>query len=203
MPAVLDQPTLVLNKNWTAIDVEPVRDAVTKVCSENAVILDPHDFQTYTWEKWSELAVEDEANVLHTARGRFRVPDIIILNKYEKVHSQSLLFNRRNLFARDNNTCQYCGKRMSSSNCTVDHVIPQCQGGPSSWENCVIACVDCNVRKGGRTPRQAGMQLIRKPAKPRWSPMFRTRVIKPVWGKVLPDLNAIMSEMYWQVELQK
>lgn len=202
MPAVLDQPTLVLNRNWTAIGVEPVRDAITKVCSENAVILDPHDFQTYTWERWSELATEGHESICGGS-GRFRVPDIIVLNKYEKVHSRSLMFNRRNLFARDNNTCQYCCKRLKSSDCTVDHVIPQCQGGQSTWENCVIACVDCNVRKGGRTPKQANMVLVRKPAKPRWSPMFRTRVIKPVWGKVLPDLDAIISEMYWQVELQK
>lgn len=203
MPAVLDQPTLVLNRNWTAIGVEPVRDAIIKVCSENAEIIDPHTLCTYTWAGWSELKVDGGQDFLTSGSGRFRVPDIIVLKRYEKVHSNSLMFNRRNLFARDQNACQYCGKRLKSSDCTVDHVIPQCQGGQSTWENCVIACVDCNVRKGGRTPRQSRMQLLRKPVKPRWSPMFRTRVIKPVWGKVLPNLDAIISEMYWQVELQK
>ena len=87
MPAVLDQPTLVLNKNWTAIGVEPVRDAITKVCSENAKILDPHDFQTYTWANWSKLVIDDEQGFVTSAAGRFRIPDIIILNHYEKVYS--------------------------------------------------------------------------------------------------------------------
>lgn len=203
MPTILDQPTLVLNKNWTAISVEPVRDAITKVCSENAVVLDPHSFQTFTWEKWAELQVNDDEDFIATVKGRYKVPDIIVLSYYEKIHSRTLMFNRRNLFARDNNSCQYCGKKMSFSNCTLDHVIPQCQGGPSTWENCVIACVNCNVRKGGRTPRQAGIQLLRKPIKPKWSPVFRTKIIKPIWGKVIPDLDTIISEMYWNIELQK
>lgn len=202
MASALDQPTLVLNKNWTAITVDTVRNAITKVCNENAKILDPHSFQTYTWADWECLSVLDDEDYITTASGRYRVPDIIVLSQYEKVHSRAIVFNRRNLFARDNNTCQYCGKRMSSSDCTVDHVIPSCQGGQNIWENCVISCVGCNVRKGGRTPKQAGMKLIRQPFKPKWSPIFRTRVIKPVWGKVI-DLDAIRSEMYWQVELQK
>lgn len=202
MASALDQPTLVLNKNWTAITVEPVRDSISKVCAGNAKILDPNDFQTYTWADWECLSVLDDADYITSGRGKHRVPDVIILSKYERVHSKDLVFNRRNLFARDNNTCQYCGKRMNTSSCTVDHVIPQCQGGQNTWENCVIACLSCNIRKGGRTPKQSGMKLIRTPKKPHWTPVFRTRTIKPIWGKVI-DLAAIRSEMYWQVELEK
>lgn len=202
MTSVLDQPTLVLNKTWTPITVESVRDAITKASKENAKIIDPVTFQTYTWKEWTEVKVNDGEDFISTVNGRIRVPDVIVLSQYEKVHSRNLVFNRRNLFARDHNTCQYCGKKLKTSDCTLDHVIPQCQGGPSTWENCTIACVDCNVRKGGRTPKQASMRLIRAPFKPKWSPVFRTRVIKPVWGQFL-NVDAIISELYWQVELQK
>lgn len=202
MAAVLDQPTLILNKNWTAIGIETVRDAITKVSTENAQIVDPHDFQMYTWEDWSRLRANDGDDFISTVNGKVRVPDVIVLSKYEKIHSRTIMFNRRNLFARDKNTCQYCGKRLHSSDCTIDHVLPQCVGGRSTWENCVIACVPCNSRKGGRTPKQANMKLIRQPFKPKWSPIFRTRVIKPIWDKFI-DVNAILSEMYWQIELEK
>jgi 5-methylcytosine-specific restriction endonuclease McrA len=200
MTSVHEQPTLVLNKNWTAIGVEPVRDCITKVSAENAKIIDPHDFQTYSWNDWTKVQVNSGEDFIATVRGQVRVPDVIVLSRYEKVHGRTIVFNRRNIFARDQNTCQYCGKKLSSSDCTIDHVIPQCQNGLGTWENCVISCVPCNSRKGGRTPKQAGMKLIRTPVKPKWNPVFRTRVIKPIWGKFI-DVNAIISEMYWQVEL--
>lgn len=200
MPTVLEMPTLVLNKNWTAIRVESVRDAISKVSKENAKIIDPHDYQMYSWEDWSNVKVNESDAFISTVRGKIRAPDVIVLNNYEKLHSRTLMFNRRNLFVRDQNTCQYCNKKLSLSDCTIDHVTPRCQGGVSSWDNCVIACVVCNVRKGGRTPKQANMKLLRLPFKPKWSPVFRTRMIKPAWGKFI-DVDAILSEMYWQVEL--
>lgn len=203
MPCVLDQPVLVLNRNWTAIDVKPVREAVGNVCTENAEFINPEDFQQYNWEEWAELKVREGEPFIATGRQQVRVPDVIVLLNYEKVHTQALVFNRRNLFLRDHNTCQYCGKRFKSSECSIDHVLPQCQGGPSTWENCVLACVTCNVRKGGRTPKQANMKLVRTPVKPRWSPTFRARTIKPVWGKFGVNIEALVSDLYWQVELEE
>lgn len=203
MPCVLDQPVLVLNKNWTAIDVKPVREAVGNVCTENAVFINPEDFQEYTWERWAELMVREGEPFIATGSQQVRVPDVIVLKHYSRVHAEILVFNRRNLFLRDQNTCQYCGKRSKSSECSIDHVLPQCQGGPSTWENCVLACVTCNVRKGGRTPKQANMKLVRTPVKPRWSPTFRARVIKPIWGKFGVNIEALVSDLYWQVQLEE
>jgi 5-methylcytosine-specific restriction endonuclease McrA len=77
-------------------------------------------------------------------------------------------FSRRNLFYRDNFRCQYCGVRTSTDNLSIDHVIPRSRGGLSTWTNCVLACHDCNVRKGNRTPHEASMRLSRSPAQPRW-----------------------------------
>ncbi len=79
-------------------------------------------------------------------------------------------FSRTNIFLRDQFSCQYCGQRFSKMSLTLDHVVPVVQGGRTSWENIVTACKECNQRKGGRTPQQAGMQLIRKPKRPLWLP---------------------------------
>lgn len=201
MTSVLDQPTLVLNKYWTPITVEPVHASITKVSKKNAKIVGLHD-QVYTWDDWKDLKVNDGDDFISTVNGKVRVPDVIVLAKYEKMYQRTMVFNRRNLFARDKNTCQYCNKKLSSYDCTIDHVIPQCQGGLSTFENCVIACLSCNLDKGGRTPKQAGMKLLRQPFKPKWSPVFKARTIKPIWGRFV-DVAAIISEMYWQVELQE
>lgn len=202
MRSALARPTLVLNKNWIAIGCIPVKDALSQVYSGGALVVDPHDrhgaglqYQQYTWHDWSQLRPVEGEGVVLCVKGPVREPDIIVLTKYERMHSRELPFNRRNLFARDGNTCQYCGKKFVATELSIDHVIPQCQGGRSTWENCLLACVGCNVRKGGRTPRQANMTAIRKPVKPKWSPIFRSKAFKPTWDR-------FVNEMYWQVELE-
>jgi len=104
-------------------------------------------------------------------------------------------FSRQNIYARDKYKCQYCGQRFSSEELTYDHVIPRSRGGKTEWENIVTCCVDCNRRKGGRTPAEAGMKLIRKPVKPTWIPALRItigfREVPQSWRDYL----------YWNVEL--
>ena len=73
--------------------------------------------------------------------------------------------NRRNLYARDANRCQYCGQRFPTKELTIDHIVPRMIGGEHSWQNLVCACVKCNARKGGRTPVQAKMRLVRGPVR--------------------------------------
>jgi 5-methylcytosine-specific restriction endonuclease McrA len=197
MSQVLQLPTLVLNKNWMAIMVQPVREALCKVFAETAKIIDPADYQAYTWEEWRKLTPLAGEAIIPCANGQIiRAPDVIVLQNYDQLHARLVQFNRRNLFARDKNTCQYCGKKPGTENLSVEHVIPQCQGGKSTWDNCVLACVPCNVRKGGRTPKQAGMTLLRQPSKPKWSPTFRTKIIKPTWRR-------FMSDLYWNIELEE
>ena len=108
------------------------------------------------------------------ARSRCRASSAC--SSYDKLPKQTVKFNRRNIFARDNNQCQYCGKKFPTSELSLDHVVPRSQGGASTWENIVCACVDCNVRKGGRTPKQAHMSLIRKPEKPKRSPLLNLKL---------------------------
>jgi 5-methylcytosine-specific restriction endonuclease McrA len=107
-------------------------------------------------------------------------------------------FNRRNIFARDSNRCQYCGKRSGTSELSLDHVLPRSQGGPTTWENIVTCCIACNVKKGGRTPDQAHMPLQRKPVKPRRSPAVNLRL----GDKRYASWKQFLNEAYWTVELK-
>ena len=76
------------------------------------------------------------------------MPRVIRLLGYEKLPKQTVKFNRRNIFARDNNQCQYCGKKFPTSELSLDHVVPRSQGGGSTWENIVCACVELQRPQG-------------------------------------------------------
>jgi len=125
------------------------------------------------------------------------VPRVIRLLGYDRIPRQSIKFNRRNIFARDGNLCQFCGKRFSTADLSLDHVIPRSQGGISSWENIVCACIPCNVRKGGRTPKQANMALIRKPERPKRSPLLNLKLS----NRKYQSWHMFLSNAYWDVEL--
>jgi len=96
--------------------------------------------------------------------GRFRLPEIIRLSKYVPRPYTDVVLSRRNIYLRDNHTCQYCGK--AGSNLTIDHVVPKSRGGADSWENMVVCCARCNNRKGSKTPEEAGLKLITLPYRP-------------------------------------
>ena len=93
---------------------------------------------------------------------------------------------------------EYCGKRFPTTELSLDHVIPRSQGGATTWDNIVCACVDCNVRKGGRTPRQANMTLIRKPEKPKRSPLLNLKLSQ----KKYQSWQSFIDNAYWNVELK-
>ncbi len=197
MTAVLERPTLVLNRNWQPVGVATVARALIKVWNDSAVIVDPADFQTYAWEDWARLAPKNGDPLIRTQKLELRVPEVVIMTGYDKVPSYIVTFSRRNLFKRDGYTCQYCGCRPGSEELTIDHVRPRAQGGTSTWDNCVLACVRCNARKADRTPSEASMPLLRKPFRPAWRPVFASRGVKiDSWTKFL-------SEAWWNVELEE
>lgn len=94
---------------------------------------------------------------------------VIVLGRYNGVPRRELAFNRRNIYRRDGFQCQYCGNKPGLKYLSIDHVIPVSKGGVTNWENCVVACVRCNTRKGNRTPEQANMPLSTDPGKPNWN----------------------------------
>ena len=111
-------------------------------------------------------------------------------------------FSRANIYARDNHRCQYCGEVFPTVELTFDHVVPVAQGGRKDWENIVTCCVACNRKKGGRTPAQAHLHLIRQPKRP-----DKASAIRMADGRLHITLglrNAPESwrdYVYWNVEL--
>jgi 5-methylcytosine-specific restriction endonuclease McrA len=94
------------------------------------------------------------------------VPNVVRLAEYVSVPRCNVRFSRKNVFLRDQHTCQYCGSRLPVSLLTIDHVVPISRGGANSWKNVVTACKKCNNAKGDRTPKEAGMDIGRKPTVP-------------------------------------
>ena len=107
-------------------------------------------------------------------------------------------FNRRNLFARDSNRCQYCGRKFPPAELSLDHVMPRSRGGATNWENVVCSCVKCNVKKGGRTPEEARMHLIKPPAKPKRSPLLTVKLGNPKYR----SWKSFLDDAYWTVDLK-
>jgi 5-methylcytosine-specific restriction endonuclease McrA len=194
--SILERPTLVLNRNWQPVHVATVARSLVLVWNDSARVVDPSDYQTYSWSDWARLAPADGEPFIRAVQLRLRVPEVVALVAYDRLPVAAVAFSRRNLFKRDHYTCQYCGVQPGSGELTIDHVVPRSRGGASSWENCVLACVSCNKRKADRTPPQAGMKLHKPPVRPKWKPHCpsqRPRIAS--WSKFI-------SEAYWNVELE-
>ena len=174
----LECSVLILNRFYMAVRVVNVRRAFTLLyrgCAE-VITIDDHQYSSYDFETWCEVsqifALEKQAgeDYLQAVNFEIQVPRIVRLTRYDKLPKSTVRFNRKNLFARDNHQCQYCGQTRPLSQLSLDHVVPRSLGGRTTWENIVCSCMKCNSRKGGRTPSQAGMALLSKPVKPHSNP---------------------------------
>ena len=116
--------------------------------------------------------VEESEHEIRTVRITIKIPSVLRLINYIPRLSkrQVIRFSRENIFIRDNYQCQYCGKSFHKAQLTLDHVTPVVKGGGKSWENIVTSCKPCNQKKGGRTPPQAQMHLVKRPKEPQWLP---------------------------------
>lgn len=195
--SVLDSNVLVLNRFYMAVRVVNVRRAMTLLYRDCAEVITDEDgaYVSYDFGSWcelSELSSEDKQpgeDYLQAVGFELQVPRILRLTRFDKVLTQSVRFNRRNLFMRDGYTCQYCGSAEPTHKLSLDHVVPRSHGGPTSWENIVCCCLRCNSRKGGRTPKQAKMKLKNQPAKPRVNPLMVQSAEDPryaSWKTFLP-----------------
>src|SRR5579871_4129982 len=209
--AALNANVLVLNKFYQAIRVINVRRAFSLLCRELAEVIHIETdaagqsrWQNFDFASWQELSLlkaefePEQHDWIHTVRFQIAVPRIIRLLGYDKLPRQDVKFNRRNIYARDGNKCQYCGKKMPTTELSLDHVVPKSQGGRSTWENIVCCCVKCNVKKGGRTPEQAHMHLITKPVKPKRSPVINIRLADERYH----SWKQFLDTAYWTVELK-
>ncbi|MFM1802207.1 MAG: hypothetical protein RJA81_1559 [Planctomycetota bacterium] len=183
--ASLQANVLVLNRIYMAVQVISVKRALSMIYKGDAEIILVQDngyFESFDFHHWVERSLErmgswdPEDDVLRSVHFELEAPRIIRLLTYDRLPKQRIKFNRRNLFARDGNRCQYCNKKFSPQELSMDHVVPRSRGGPATWENIVTACLRCNVRKGGRTPQGAGMPLVRKPERPKTSPLLNVKL---------------------------
>ena len=129
----------------------------------------------------------------------FKLPSVIRLLRYIKIKRRSTTCpSRAPTSTRATSTrCQYCGDGVPNGELTFDHVVPVAQGGRKDWENIVTCCIPCNRRKGGRTPEQAGMHLIRMPKRPEQAPAIRITI----GLRNAPD--TWRDYFYWNVELDE
>lgn len=202
----LSASVLLLNRLYMAVRVISAKRALTLMYRDLAEVVSVEDGQylSYDFNDWVEVSqakatFEPELHDwIRTVRFQIAVPKIVRLLGYDKLPKARVKLNRRNLFARDHNRCQYCGRRFPPSELSIDHVVPRSQGGGTSWENVVCACTKCNVRKGGRTPQQARMRLISTPRRPKRSPVLTIKLSDTRYA----SWKQFLDFAYWNVELK-
>jgi 5-methylcytosine-specific restriction endonuclease McrA len=142
----VDDPVLVLNANYEPLNICTTKRAIGLMMTGKAMML------------------ADGRGAIHTVSRSFARPSVVRLLYMVHRPRPRVKLTKREIFRRDNYTCQYCGRRMS--HLTIDHIMPRHRGGRHSWQNLVSACPACNRRKGGRTPAEAGMALLSQPGEP-------------------------------------
>ena len=173
------EQTLLLNASYEPLKVVNWQKAIT-LCWQGKVEV---------------IAVHDRE--IRAVSASFKLPSVIRLLRFVKIKRRFdyVPFSRANIYARDNHTCQYCNEPQPTTDLTFDHVVPVAQGGRKDWENIVTCCVSCNRAKGGRTPAEAGMRLLRVPRRPASAPAVRITV----GLRNAPE--SWRDYLYWNVEL--
>ena len=209
----LNGSVLVLNRFYMAVHVVSVRRALGLLYRELAEVINVEDgqYSNYDFEAWVEMSQfihaeteegssfsenDEERDWIRSVNFPIQVPRVIRLSFYDKVPKLTLRFNRRNLFGRDKNTCQYCGLVKPLAQLSFDHVIPTSRGGKTTWENVVCCCLKCNGKKGDKLPKEANMKLIKKPVRPRHNPLIRVRLNNPkyeMWRTFLGSAECVAT----------
>ena len=202
----LSTSVLVLNRSYMAVHVVNVRRAFGLLIRDLAEVIHIEDGQyaNYNFESWREISElkaeykEPHEDWIRSVNFEIQVPRVVRLLFYDRVPRQTVRLNRRNIFARDANHCQYCGKKFPTSELSLDHVLPSSRGGQTTWENVVCACVACNVRKGGRTPKEARLRLMRPPVRPKRSPLLAMKLD----NRKYESWKTFLNNAYWSVDLK-
>jgi 5-methylcytosine-specific restriction endonuclease McrA len=159
-------------------------------------------FRSFDFESWAQLGAGMGGEVVRTVDRVIQVPRVLVLQIYDRMPKTNVRFSRHNIYTRDGNTCQYCGQALDRVDLNLDHVVPRAHGGRTTWENVVCCCLPCNLKKGARTPEQAGIRLLKPPVQPRWTPTFRGAVHGVRYREWLPFID-LPNASYWNVELEE
>lgn len=208
---ILDSRVLVLNKSYTPIRTTTAIDAISKLfCNTvEAIMVEGGSYVSYDFGSWAEVSMfrkefekdfsEENADVdwVSSPSLHLIVPRVVRLLAYDKLPKHDIKLTRKTLYERDRNTCQYCGSKLKTDELNIEHIMPKSRGGQNTWENLVAACIDCNRKKGNRTPEEAGMKLIKSPKKPK--PKAEARI--KFGPKRYKDWDHFVSHIYWDTEL--
>lgn len=182
--------TLVLDFTYQPIDRVPWQDAIINWATEKVEIV-----ASYT------------DRIIHRGLELY-MPAVVRFVRPTGTRRRVIRFSRDNVLLRDRYECQYCRCRVRRADAQYDHVVPRAQGGQTRWDNIVIACHPCNQRKGGRTPEQARMRLLRAPVRPRSLPprpnlkLIWQDGLPDTWRQWLPTRDQLASHVYWHAELE-
>jgi 5-methylcytosine-specific restriction endonuclease McrA len=175
------EQALLLNATFEPLKVVPWQKAITLWCQGKVEIIAEHD------------------RVIRTVKFSFKLPSVIRLLRFVKIKRRFdyVPFSRNNIYARDNHTCQYCAEQFPTSELTFDHVVPVAHGGRKDWENIVTCCISCNRQKGGRTPGEAGMKLLKVPRRPDKAPAIRITI------ELVSAPESWRDYLYWNAPLDE
>ena len=197
--SVLGTSVLVLNRSYVAIRVVTVRRAFVLLYRDTAEVIHIENgaYANYDFQTWCELSRYWAEGLLpghaddwvRTVQWPIHAPRIIRLLQFDQAPRHGVRLNRRNLFARDGNRCQYCGRDFPHHQLSCDHITPRSRGGTTTWENVVTCCLTCNTRKGDRTPQEAGMKLRARPVKPKDNPVLKVKLGQPRYQSWQPFLG--------------
>jgi len=197
--SLLQEKVLVLNKYYQAIQITTVQKAICHLVKGTAKVITTN-WTTHTLEDWIKITKFHENGnnrIIRSPSISILVPDAIYLPYYESLPKIDVVFSRQNLLLRDKYTCQYCGKYLKNpKERTIDHVIPKSRGGKTVWTNVVLCCKKCNLKKGDRTPEEAGMKLLKQPKAPKWQALILEEFPKhkkEVW-KVFLDFAGFFED---------
>ena len=176
------EQALLLNASYEPLKVVDWRKAITLWCQGKVEVIAVHHRE------------------IRSVTVSFKLPSVIRLLRFVRIKRRFdyVPFSRENIYTRDGDTCQYCNEVFPRAELTFDHVVPVAQGGRKDWENIVTCCVDCNRRKGGRTPAEAGMHLVKVPKRP---DSHAIRINIKIGLRSTPE--SWRDYLYWNLELDK
>jgi 5-methylcytosine-specific restriction endonuclease McrA len=176
MKALLERPVLVLNRYWQPVHTCSVRRSLHLLCNGHAQVVQvegDEKFQAHDLISWIRHSDgHPGGDRVRSARIGLLPPRVVVLTLYDRLPRLEVRFSRRNVFLRDQFTCQYCAKVLPETQLNLDHVTPRDKGGRTTWENIVTSCFRCNTRKANKLPHEVGMHPRSKPFAPRWRPLF-------------------------------
>jgi 5-methylcytosine-specific restriction endonuclease McrA len=193
---------LVLNRNFYAIHITRWQRAISLLYVDHARVVD-QEYRTYDFDDWRELSQimqESPSGYVSTPTFRIAIPEVIALQRYDKLPVGDIKFTRRNIYEHYHYRCCYCGHKFSTQELNLEHVLPRSRGGQTDWTNVVTACMPCNLKKADRMPQEVGMKLLLKPSKPKWHGSASLVFKAPF--KIKASWQRFIDNVYWNTELE-